>query len=1003
MTLSLWKKLQIDNRTADDIRDEIKTLAASYVPEWQYDEENPDIGTTLGMLYADQMEENIERYNQVMDLYHTEFVNLLDISLRSPRPANGVVEFHIGSDTVDGTYIPKGTKLLGSNPDAEEQLVFETQHGIFATGSDIASAFIVDGEDGIITPLKGSFDDPLIRMFPQLAGEEEVLEVPETELRAFRLFGEDESIARNAVFMFHRRVFDSEDNPLYIKVSGNDTLVSEIADGDFEFKWFDGESFRPFESVENEGNIFTVKYGEGSEPAKISDAYCIMLEAKKNIKANYQVSSVSFSSDSAPASVDYVTNGNTDMDVKKFAPFSDTLSVFSECYIGADCCFAKSGAEITLDFDVSYDAHEIDLNFEEKQEELKIIKRKPRSVVMNVPADCYAQEIEVSYFNGQGYKKISADMELAYLFSENEAAHVSVKFPCPEDWEELSVGAFTGRMLRIQLMKSDNCYMRPCIHHYPIISDMKVSYSYGENYLMPEALKLLVGTEEIDGTEKLYKGKGYSAFSRNRYTDDALYLGFSKPFVNGPISMMFEMEDGLSYDGIKCRFEYSGATGFKPLKVVDATDGFAHSGTVLFMPEADMKRTEIEGKKLYWLRIVRMESIRDENRKLLPVMKNIRMNVTDVMNINTLEPREIYLDDYTPGQGIRIGADNILDIEVWVNEYGFISKAEQLKLLEDHPENINIVTDSFGNQTACFVKWNEAESFVNAKDYRVYALDRVNGLIYFGDGIKTGMPCVYDNVTMIIKVRQCDGELGNLPADYISESLGNILYVDEIQNISKTYGGSNLESVDLALRRGAFMIQSGNRLISRDDYRNELMMFSDKIADVEVICEQMQTGQYDPLAVSCVVLLKEPLFNKGSFKNFAGIAKKHLLEKCEITVTEENLHIIEPTFVEISVDVWAETVNIDDSFETQIRIREILEDFLNPVTGNGGWKIGSLPKPSQIMLRLNNLKSMVMVKKTLIVAKYTDNTGTHEMDLSDVNVTPFMICTSGKHNVHVTI
>ena len=83
--------MKIDKRTATDIENRIAELAASYVPEWNFDRENPDIGSTLAILFAGQMKDNIDRFNQVLDIYHTEFVNMLDLSLLPAKPSCAVV------------------------------------------------------------------------------------------------------------------------------------------------------------------------------------------------------------------------------------------------------------------------------------------------------------------------------------------------------------------------------------------------------------------------------------------------------------------------------------------------------------------------------------------------------------------------------------------------------------------------------------------------------------------------------------------------------------------------------------------------------------------------------------------------------------------------------------------------------------------------------------------------------------------------------------------------
>ena len=109
--------------------------------------------------------------------------------------------------------------------------------------------------------------------------------------------------------------------------------------------------------------------------------------------------------------------------------------------------------------------------------------------------------------------------------------------------------------------------------------------------------------------------------------------------------------------------------------------------------------------------------------------------------------------------------------------------------------------------------------------------------------------------------------------------------------------------------------------------------------------------------------------------------------------------------MDISVDVWAESVYLDDSFAVQGLMQDQLKDYLDPVGSRDGnaWEIGILPKKSQLFMKLNVLKSRAIVKKMVVTASYTDENGFHEMDLADVKTTPFMICRSGEHHVHIML
>jgi hypothetical protein len=233
--------------------------------------------------------------------------------------------------------------------------------------------------------------------------------------------------------------------------------------------------------------------------------------------------------------------------------------------------------------------------------------------------------------------------------------------------------------------------------------------------------------------------------------------------------------------------------------------------------------------------------------------------------------------------------------------------------------------------------------------------------------------------------------------------VGHLTYIGSIKNPNKSYGGSNIESIDTALERGASILSSRKRLVTMDDYTRAISAYSDTIDQVAGIVGQTVDGELDDSALTFLLLMKE--FQEGSFAyhRIVGGLKSHLLEQCELTVVADKLHLIEPIFVDISVDAWVTVVSLDDSFEIQNMLNACLEEYLNPLgyEDGKGWKIGTIPKKPQILMRLGILKSRAIVRKSVMIASYTDSDGYHEVDLEDLKVTPFMVCRSGQHEVHI--
>lgn len=1007
-----WNEWKIDKRSETDIEDRIEELAGSYVPEWHFDRENPDIGSVIGKIFARQMAGNIGRYNQVLDKYHTEFVNMLGISLLPAKPAAATVLMKLVQDTIPGIEVYKGTKLLAETDSDEEQMIFETTHNLYVTSASLDHIFMTQEREGKIIPLKGQFDSPEI--VEQERSDEEEGFVPDEEqepgLQKFRLFGSQEpGIQKNALLFYHSVVLDVENDNIYVRLTGSPRLMEKIRENRYRFLYYAEDGLIPVEKTELLSDGETVLLQKEKKSAKVEldgNSYSLLvLNAEEPIEENCTLSQILASSSGRPVAAEVVNNGSNDFDPDSFEPFGDTLSLFQECYLGHNDYFGKAGAVIRLTFDVSYQEHRMLTNVREEDSELKIIKRKPRVIWVDAAADARAEEISFEYFNGIGWKKLNCMQETRRMFADEQAGRYEISFLCPEDWQETGAGAYQGRCIRIQLLKSDNCYMRPCIHHYPHINNLKISFSYEGHYMEPERLISLAGTRKVDLTKKIKEGSPFTAFSRSEYTGDALYLGFSRKMESGPVSILFQMEDGIRFEGTRCRFEYSTAKGFKQMKVLDYTMDMSRSGTVMFVPQSDMAALWLEGKKDFWIRVSALDSRNPLEQEALPVIRDICLNAVQVTNVETREEEDFYLEESRPDLWVNLGVPHILNIDLWVNESDQLSRPQMLRMLKEDPELVRAEYDILGDISAFYVKWQEADQLDDVPSSRFYMLDRMNSRLIFGDGIHVKIPTVLDDVAFKAVIRCCNGQEGNVAAGRINDVMGNLMFVDQIYNPVKAYGGSSIETIESALQRGANILKSRRRLVSVDDYTREILSFSDTIDKVRCVLGETIHGTKNDRAVTFVILLKDFASGSYSFHRIAGMLKNHLLESCELTIAPGDLSIVEPIFAKVSVDVWAEVLHMDDSFEIQSLLQESLERYLNPVENSQGpgWEIGTMPKRSQLLMRLNILKSRAVIKKMVVTVTYTDQSGTHEVDLEDMKESPFVVCQSGSHRVNIMV
>ncbi len=441
------------------------------------------------------------------------------------------------------------------------------------------------------------------------------------------------------------------------------------------------------------------------------------------------------------------------------------------------------------------------------------------------------------------------------------------------------------------------------------------------------------------------------------------------------------------------------------MRFTDLTEDFTRSGTLMFLPPSDMQECSLEGNNLYWIKLKRSRAQKsDFNDIFLPHIVRLCLNAVIVTNVQTSDENDYYIEEVMPNMTVALGAQNILDAYVWVNERGYTRKEEMDRLMAQEPERVRAEYDFLGRISAFYVLWNEVESFDDAVDRRSYRIDRMRGNIVFSDGAKCDIPRVTDDIAFKARIRSTDGEYGNLAEGMITDLVGAAPFIDSVSNPIRAHGGSNLETMDHALMRCAGIMNSRWRLVSENDYIRFVMEYSDSIDKVKVVVGETIDGVVNPSDISVVLLMKDFADGAFSYHRIAGGLKKEILKNCELTVTEENLHIVEPIFVDISVNVWAMVMDMDDSFEVQNEAKNVLAEYLNPVSSpeHEGWAIGTLPKQSQILMRLGVLRSRAVIQRITITARYVDCEGEHEVDAKDIKLTPFMVTRSGNHKVIVT-
>ncbi len=1017
-----WKTISssdyiIDNRNRNEILDRIRSLAHSYTPEWQFDEDDPDIGSVLALLFADQLQDNVRRYNMTLERDYVELVNMLGISPHAAYPAHSIVLMNMVQDTIPGQRLRRGTQFLAGGED--DGIIFETAHGIYITEARLTSMFMASGLTGKVIPLKGKF--PQVEFIsedmkipdPEEAAQEEAEpaytepeekeEIAEPDFEEFTLFDfSKEGYGKTGLVMYHPHLFDEIDNDIWMDLPGSDRLAERILNGEYSLYYYGAEGFEKITNLRVSKNRYLVfrKSGVCKKVRLGQEEYsALLLQPENMIEKNVVVSDIRFSCSGEGQVPDYVVDSASELDVHRFYPFGRKMSLFSELYIGHRY-FANPGALMTIEFDLDFEQILSAAPEAKTEESLKIIKKKPKRDIVGAVAEVYADEISLEYYNGTGWKKLPTQISVSNLFQSDSAGHCSISFVCPGDFRATETGGYTGESIRIQLLRADNCYFQPAMHHCPVISGMKISYTYERHYERPKHLISFQGSRQWDITNRMAENASCPILFRSSYNDTSLYIGFDKKMQDGPVGLLFRIGETEQEMKGKLAFYYSTRDGFARLKLTDKTDGLNHTGVILFMPPTDMAKCTLEGQEAYWIKIMDEDCYLEKNPMRRPLIQEIALNAVEVDNIETMEEEEYYIDAYEPNMSFPLTATNILSVDVWVNETAEFTMQQMKRLLLEEPRSTYAEYDIRGEIRDFYIRWQEVDNFDRSVSTdRHYVIDRMNNRIYFGDGVNVKIPRNTSGPAFKTIVKCCDGKRANLNQDRVDDSLSNLQFVEEIHNPIQAYGGMDMETMEEALRRGTTLLNTRRKLVTAQDYEREVLDYSHNISQVRVVSGIRKDGGYDPCAVTVVLLMEDYQDGRSSFVNIRRRLKEHLLERCELTIDPTDLEVVEPIFVEISVEAWIRVVNEDDSFEVQQRLIDMLQDYLDPVKNNV-WEIGREVVESQIELRLNMEKGSALISKMMITCRYRDEAGVHETELSSLRGNPYTIVTSGEHKIH---
>ena len=133
--------IQLDNRSYNDLVNELKRRIPAYTPQWtDFNESDP--GIALIEMFSWLADILIYRINQIPDKAYIKFLQMIGIQLALPAPAQAYLTFTVTSQ--NPVLVRGGTRVQASGA-SSGQVTFETVDDFYAAGSNVAAVQTFDG------------------------------------------------------------------------------------------------------------------------------------------------------------------------------------------------------------------------------------------------------------------------------------------------------------------------------------------------------------------------------------------------------------------------------------------------------------------------------------------------------------------------------------------------------------------------------------------------------------------------------------------------------------------------------------------------------------------------------------------------------------------------------------------------------------------------------------------------------------------------------------------
>lgn len=1024
---------KIDSRSKEDLIEQLKELVPYYTPEWRFSPHDPDPGTALFFIFAHLFYGNIKRLNRVPLKHFISFLNILDVSLKPPKPSTSYVTFRLTDGANESVPVKKGTKVLGRNQ-AGEEIVFEVDDYLLVTPAKLLNCYQVSSNPDMICEVPEH-----IFIHDDSKKNEEIKSFPMYQ------FQQENNLQTHSFFISHHFMLNIS-SPASIEIRLHHPLKrykeEEMAKllantKDVEWLYYTNGSWQPFDDVLCEENKIIL---QKKKPMSIDDCQLQGIKGKwiqckvHSISAgelsgdylNIELGNVTVKADYLPINEEkgflpdllfqndiHILNDEE----KGFYPFGQFFLPFGTFYISSDEAFSKKGSTVSLHFSLKMIPNEMKSTVEQPIHWKPIMKEDDFKKMD--PQPIHVLKVNWEYWNGHSWVILPMDEEYSEIFySEDESEReVRLQFTCPEDIEKTLVNSQNNYWIRARIISIDHIRAPELIYYSPWLKKLRISYHSG-NHFQPVDECLTKNNLEWKNESKVLRSDGqvFKPFSCIKSSSPAFYFGFDRPLEGGPVSIYFDFQDAAFSEENKpiIEWEYLRKQGnelqWAPLVVFDNTNNFTKSGNIRFFINNDSAFHSLFSQKRFWIRALNRK-ITKYNAHLLdtfPQLKGIYLNTAKVVQQEHIHGEHPNIVDEHGKKYVQLAFYPVLSEEVWIDEAGNITEEEIAQLARANKKSINVIRDSENNVQRCWVLWKQVENFSRScEDDRHYVIDKSTGKIMFGDGKSGKKPPRFHSDYIQVHYKIGGGKRGNIDKWQIQQLESSIPFIDSVYNPIPAGGGADMETLEHALIRGAQLLKHQYRGVTAEDFEWLVREVTPNVAKVKCLANYNPEMKKEVGCITIVVLPENGISSMHIFPQVKAEIEKYLFSRVPAPLAfSGKIHIIKPALLEISLSVVLVVNDVDKVVETEMEAKKKLEKFLDPLNhgeDGGSWEIGQPIHISVFYSFFKSIRHVNFVEKLYMTVKKIENNKVEELEVYDNICVLHGIVVNGKHSIQVKV